>query len=175
LRACWRYSGIGTHKTYLSAEEQTLFWSRPGPRAIDLDGWRIGLGICRNTGVDEHVHETARLGLDLYACGVVHHAWELAEQQHRARDIAATCRAPVAMASFAGLSCEPVRKGPHGISARTMKGLVSASTGLALSRPHRASLPSRRAIRLPFDLVVGQRIRCPFANRPGCAVFNSGA
>jgi hypothetical protein len=68
--------------------------------AIDLDGWRIGRGICRDTGVDEKVYGTARLGVDLCACGIVHHAWELAEQQHRARNIAATGRAPVAMARF---------------------------------------------------------------------------
>lgn len=89
-------------KTYLGGDEQARFWPGPGPTAISLDGWRIGLGICRDTGIDEHISGTAQLGVDLYACGVVHHDWELAEQQCRARNIAATCRAPVAMASFAG-------------------------------------------------------------------------
>jgi predicted amidohydrolase len=95
-------SSVVYRKTYLGDGEQARFWPGPGPRAINLDGWRIGLGICRDTGIDEHISGTAQLGVDLYACGVVHHEWELAEQQRRARNIAATCRAPVAMASFAG-------------------------------------------------------------------------
>lgn len=89
-------------KTFVHGSEDVRFTPGPGPQAIDVDGWRIGLGICRDTGVDEHVTGTARLGVDLYACGVVHHDWELAEQERRARNIAAKCRAPVAMASFAG-------------------------------------------------------------------------
>jgi predicted amidohydrolase len=89
-------------KTYVHGDEQARFSPGPGPHAINLDGWRVGLGICRDTGVDEHITGTAQLGVDLYACGVVHHDWELAEQQRRARKIASACRAPVAMASFAG-------------------------------------------------------------------------
>jgi predicted amidohydrolase len=89
-------------KTFLGPDEQPRFWPGPGPQTIDLDGWRIGLGICRDTGIDEHIDGTAQLAVELYACGVVYHEWELAEQQRRARNIAATCSAPVAMASFAG-------------------------------------------------------------------------
>ena len=89
-------------KTYLGGDEPRRFSPGPGPGAIDVEGWRIGLGICRDTGIDEHVCGTARLGVDLYACGLVHHDWELAEQERRARNIAAVCGAPVAMASFAG-------------------------------------------------------------------------
>jgi len=93
---------VAYRKTHVHGSEHARFSPGPGPRAIDVDGWRIGLGICRDTGVDEHITDTAQLGVDLYACGVVHHDWELAEQRRRARKIAAACRAPVAMASFAG-------------------------------------------------------------------------
>jgi predicted amidohydrolase len=93
---------VAYRKTFVHGSEHARFTPGPGPQAIDVDGWRIGLGICRDTGVDEHVTGTAQLGVDLYACGVVHHDWELAEQERRARNIAAKCRAPVAMASFAG-------------------------------------------------------------------------
>jgi predicted amidohydrolase len=92
---------VAYRKTHVHGGEHVRFSPGPGPQAIDLDGWRIGLGICRDTGIDEHITGTAQLGIDLYACGVVHHDWELSEQQRRARTIAATCRAPVAMASFA--------------------------------------------------------------------------
>ncbi|BBY61586.1 hypothetical protein MSAR_47220 [Mycolicibacterium sarraceniae] len=93
-------------KTHLGADEKGSFWSGPGPHAICLDGWRIGLGICRDTGIGKNLSGTAQLGVDLYAWGVVHHDWELVEQERRARHIAAICRAPVAMASFAGSTGE---------------------------------------------------------------------
>jgi hypothetical protein len=118
LHACWRYSGIGTHKTHRSAEEQTLFWPGPGPRAIDLDGWRIGLGICRDTGVDEKVYGTARLGVDLCACGIVRHAWELAEQRiEHATSLRPAVRRWLWRDSGRRPSCEPVREGPPHRSA----------------------------------------------------------
>lgn len=89
-------------KTFLGGDEPQYFGPGDGPRVIELDGWRVGMGICRDTGVEEHVRGTAALWVDVYACGVVHHETELAEQHRRGRSIAATCRAPVVMASFAG-------------------------------------------------------------------------
>lgn len=65
-------------KTYLGAEGQSWFSSGSGPQAIHFAGWRIGLGTCRDTGIDEHISGTAQLVVDLYACGVVHHDCELA-------------------------------------------------------------------------------------------------
>ncbi|GAS98597.1 amidohydrolase [Mycolicibacterium canariasense] len=127
-------------KTYLGDDEQARFCPGPGPQVIDLDGWRIGLGICRDTGVDEHINGTAQLGVDLYACGVVHHEWELAEQQRRARNIAATCRAPVAMASFAG---------PTGAGYLTTAGhsaIWSAESTLIVQADHQPSQIARTAL-----------------------------
>ncbi|AWT53829.1 hydrolase, putative [Mycolicibacterium smegmatis MKD8] len=89
-------------KTFLSGEECRHFAAGDGPRAIEVDGWQVGMGICRDTGIDEHVRGTAALGVDVYVCGVVHHETELAEQQRRGRSIAAVCDASVVMASFAG-------------------------------------------------------------------------
>lgn len=89
-------------KTFLSGDECRYFAPGDGAQAIALDGWRVGMGICRDTGIEEHVRGTAALQVDVYACGVLHHRTELAEQQRRGRRIAAECRAPVAMASFAG-------------------------------------------------------------------------
>mgnify|MGYP000123760871 CR=1 FL=1 len=89
-------------KTFLGGGEDRYFRPGGGPRAIEVDGWRVGMGVCRDTGIDEHVRGTAGLGVDVYVCGVVDHEAELAEQQRRARNIAAVCHAPVVMASFAG-------------------------------------------------------------------------
>lgn len=65
-------------------------------------GWRVGLGICKDTGVTEHVDAVARLDADLYVGGLVHHDHELAEQEARAERIARACGSYVAFASFAG-------------------------------------------------------------------------
>ena len=89
-------------KTYLGGDEERYFVPGAGPRAVDVHGWRVGMGICRDTGIDDHVRSTTALGVDIYACGLIHHEAELAEQQRRGRSIAAAFKAPVVMASFAG-------------------------------------------------------------------------
>jgi predicted amidohydrolase len=62
----------------------------------------VGLGICKDTGVQQHIDDTARLEPDLYVAGLVHHDHELSEQEARAQRIAHACDAYVAFASFAG-------------------------------------------------------------------------
>ncbi len=104
--ATLRVDGAGVtvayRKAFLGGDEPARFSPGDGPVAIDVDGWRVGLGICKDTGVAEHVRGVAALGVDLYVAGVVHRADELAEQDRRGVAIAAACRAPVALASFAG-------------------------------------------------------------------------
>ena len=89
-------------KSYLGADEVARFSPGRGPVALDIDGWRVGLGVCKDTGVDQHVLDVADLGVDLYLAGLVHHREELLEQELRAVDIARTCVAYVGFASFAG-------------------------------------------------------------------------
>lgn len=89
-------------KAHPGADERERFAAGPGAGTVDIAGWRVGLAICRDTGILEHVDATARQDIDLYACGVVHHSAERFEQNRRARVIRATCRAPVVMASCAG-------------------------------------------------------------------------
>ena len=104
--AALRIDGTGAtvayRKSHLGGEELTRFTPGGGPSAITLDGWRLGIGICKDTGVDEHTAGTAELGVDLYVAGLVHSPGELAEQDARGRRIAAACRSYVAFASFAG-------------------------------------------------------------------------
>ncbi len=93
---------VAYRKCHLGTEETTRFHPGPHPVVIDVHGWRVGLGICKDTGVAEHVETVADLGIDLYACGVVHHRTELDEQMRRATHIAQRCRSYVVMASHAG-------------------------------------------------------------------------
>lgn len=89
-------------KQMLGGNEPRHFSSGPRPVAIDVDGWRVGLGICKDTGSPLHIAGTARLGIDLYVAGLVHRPEEFAEQDARGFLIARTCGTHVAFASFAG-------------------------------------------------------------------------
>ncbi|NUS11627.1 MAG: carbon-nitrogen hydrolase family protein [Streptomyces sp.] len=75
----------------------------PGePAVIDVDGWRLGLAVCRDTGVPEHAARTAALGIDGYVAGVVHSDEETGLHGERARRVAADHGVWVATAAFAG-------------------------------------------------------------------------
>ena len=93
---------VAYRKRWVHGDEIGRFEPGDPPTAIEVDGFRVGMGICRDTGVDEHVEGVAGLGLDLYVAGVVHLPGELDEQDRRGERIARACRAPVALASFAG-------------------------------------------------------------------------
>ncbi len=88
-------------KAYLHGEEIDRF--TPGePTVIEVDGWRLGLAICRDTGIPEHAAKTAALGMDGYVAGVVHHDHEAGVHGERARRTAAEHGVWAATAAFAG-------------------------------------------------------------------------
>jgi predicted amidohydrolase len=93
---------VAYRKSHLGGGEPDRFVPGPGPVAVEVDGWRVGLGVCKDTGADEHVAGVAALAIDLYAAGLVHADDELEEQDRRGRRIAAVTGAAVAFASFAG-------------------------------------------------------------------------
>jgi predicted amidohydrolase len=89
-------------KSFLGGDELARFTPGPGATAFELDGWRIGIGICKDTGVQQHIDDTANLRVDLYVAGLVHLPEELEEQERRAQRITRACASYVAFASFAG-------------------------------------------------------------------------
>jgi predicted amidohydrolase len=93
---------VAYRKCNLGGEEPVRFTPGNGPVAFELDGWRIGLGTCKDTGVEQHILATANLDIDLYAAGVLHLPIELDMQENRAIQIARACMTYVAFASFAG-------------------------------------------------------------------------
>jgi predicted amidohydrolase len=93
---------VAYRKTWLGGGEPGRFTPGGGPVALDVDGWRLGLGICRDTRVFQHVADVAALRVDLYAAGLVHAPEELPDQDAQAAVIARTCGAHVVFASFAG-------------------------------------------------------------------------
>src|ERR1700709_1745424 len=57
-----RFDGSTTTIAYRKmnlASEESRFIPGPVPAVIDVDGWRLGLGICRDTGLAEHALQTA--------------------------------------------------------------------------------------------------------------------
>ena len=93
---------VAYRKCFLGGEEPALFLPGDGPVAIEVDGWRVGLGICKDTGVELHISETAALNVDVYLASLVHLPTELEIQEQRARRIAQACNSYVGFASFAG-------------------------------------------------------------------------
>jgi predicted amidohydrolase len=93
---------IAYRKSHLGGDESVRFSPGDGPTALEVDGWRLGIGICKDTGVAEHIEGTAALGVDLYVAGLVHLPGELPTQDERAIAIARACGSYVAFASFAG-------------------------------------------------------------------------
>ncbi|MGW2256021.1 carbon-nitrogen hydrolase family protein [Kitasatospora sp. NPDC001660] len=88
-------------KVCLHDSEATRFV--PGePAVIEVDGWRLGLAICRDTGIPEHAAKTAALGIDGYVAGVVHADDEADVHGERALRVAADHDVWVATAAFAG-------------------------------------------------------------------------
>jgi predicted amidohydrolase len=88
-------------KVHLHGSELDCFI--PGePRMIEVDGWRLGLAICRDTGIPQHAAQTAALGIDGYVAGVIHADHEAEVLGERARRVAADHGVWVATAAFAG-------------------------------------------------------------------------
>ncbi|QLJ06322.1 carbon-nitrogen hydrolase family protein [Streptomyces sp. NEAU-sy36] len=88
-------------KVHLHGSEAAHFV--PGEHTvIEVDGWRLGLAVCRDTGIPEHAAKTAALGIDGYVAGVVHADHEAEVHGERARRVAADHGVWVATAAFAG-------------------------------------------------------------------------
>lgn len=94
-------SRVAYRKVYVD-ESEGRFSPGYGPRVLVVDGWRLGLAICRDTRFAEHDAGTAALGMDVYIAAVVDHAGDAHVPVERAQRVIAAHRVWVATASFAG-------------------------------------------------------------------------
>lgn len=92
---------VAYRKIWLGQAEAARFAPGDKPAVLDVDGWRLGLAIGKDTSVEQHRSDTAALGIDVYAATVMFPD-ETAIQDAWARAIAAEHQVWVAVASFAG-------------------------------------------------------------------------
>jgi len=97
-----RGAAVAYRKMFLGGAEAERFTPGSSPAAVEVDGWRLGLAVCKDTGVPEQAEATASLGVDAYVAGVLEHDHEAAVVDERAHRIATTHGVWVAIASFAG-------------------------------------------------------------------------
>lgn len=98
---------VAYRKMWLGAPEMDAgFVPGVDPAVVDVDGWRVGLAVCKDTRHAEHSTATAALGIDVYVAGIVHGADEPDEHDRRARRVIVDHRVAVATASFAGSTGE---------------------------------------------------------------------
>jgi len=93
---------VAYRKLWLGEAESGRFAPGDKPTVLEVDGWRLGLAICKDVSVPQHQVDTAALGIDAYVAGTVMTAGERTLQGERASRIAASLGVWVAIASFAG-------------------------------------------------------------------------
>ena len=93
---------VAYRKQNLGGAEPAHFTPGPLPAVVEVDGWRLGLAVCKDTGVPEHAETTAALGIDAYVAGVLEQVEDVAVIEERARRVAGNQGVWVVVASFAG-------------------------------------------------------------------------
>jgi len=93
---------VAYRKVWLGGTEPDRFAPGDAPAVLEVDGWRLGLAICKDTGIPQHASDTAALGIDAYVAGVLESEEDAAVPGDRARRVAADHGVWVAIASFAG-------------------------------------------------------------------------
>jgi predicted amidohydrolase len=92
---------VAYRKVWVDSTE-ARFAPGKAPGVLEIDGWRLGLAICKDTGIPRHWADTAAQGIDAYVGGLVLGEDETWKIEDRSQTIANDYKVWVAMASFAG-------------------------------------------------------------------------
>jgi predicted amidohydrolase len=109
---------------------------------LPVDGWRLGLAVCKDTGVPQHATDTAALGIDVYVAGVLESADDAAVVEERARRVATDHHVWVAVASFAGSTGGGFSRAAGGSGVWAPDGALLARAGTETGAIARATLSS---------------------------------
>lgn len=138
-------AAMAYRKVWLGGDEPNRFTPGREPAVLDVDGWRLGLAICKDTGIPQHAADTAALGMDVYVAGVLETAEDAARQDERARRVTAEHRVWVAVASFAGSTGGGFGHAAGGSGIWSPDGVLVARAGPETGAIVRATLyPSRQ-------------------------------
>jgi len=124
------------------------FLAGPSPEVLEVDGWRLGLAICRDTGVEEQVTRTAALGIDAYVAGVLDAPEGDVVVAERARRVTAEYGVWVAVSSFAGPTGSGYTESAGRSGIWTPDGRVAARAGRTPGEIARATMTAESLARL---------------------------
>jgi predicted amidohydrolase len=124
------------------------FLAGPSPKVLEVDGWRLGLAICRDTGVEEQVERTVALGIDAYVAGVLDAPEGDAVMAERARRVTTRHGLWVAMSSFAGPTGGGYAESAGRSGIWTPDGRVAARAGRTPGEIARATMTAESLARL---------------------------
>jgi predicted amidohydrolase len=135
-------AAIAYRKMWLGDAEAVRFTPGDEPAVVEVDGWRLGLAVCKDTGIPEHAAATAALGIDAYVAGVLDSADDAAIQDERARRVAADHHVWVVVASFAGSTGGGYEDAAARSRIWSPDGVVVARAGRETGGMARALLPA---------------------------------
>ena len=140
LAVTHRGASVAYRKMWLGAEEAQRFSPGDQPAVFAVDGWRLGLAICKDLGIPKHAAETAALGIDAYLAGILESADAAAVQQERALRVVRDHQVWVALASFAGSTGGGYAQAAGCSAIWTASGVVVAQAGREPGAIARATL-----------------------------------
>ena len=127
-------------KQWLGGGELDRFVPGPTPAVLEVDGWRLGLAVCKDTGVEQHATDTAALGIDAYVAGVLDRADDPEVQAGRASRITAELGVWYVVASFAGSTGEGYERAAARSRVWSPTGELVAEAGVETGGVARATL-----------------------------------
>lgn len=135
-------------KQYPHGTGEARFQAGPGPEVLEVDGWRLGLAICRDTGIPEHAAATAALGIDAYVAGAADAPEADVVMAERAKRIATGYGVWVAFSCFAGPTGDPFPETAGRSGIWGPDGRVAARAGRAPGEIARATMLAEQPARL---------------------------
>lgn len=99
---------VAYRKMHLHGEEVRRFSPGEKPQVLEIDGWRLGLAVCRDAAVPQHAADTAALSIDAYVASTLYGAGreQAARRDEHMRDRAAAHGVWVVLSTAAGSSGE---------------------------------------------------------------------
>jgi predicted amidohydrolase len=105
-------------KMFPGGDEPERFAAGPCAAVLEVDGWRLGLAVCRDSKIDAHIEATAALGIDVYVGGNLHDPDGAAVRDARMPRLAAEYGVWVALSCFAGPGSDfPIASGGSAVWA----------------------------------------------------------